>query len=265
MMVSNITFTIDVEDYAPTGEAVRAEAVTDTVLAMLDGLGIRGTFFIVGDLAQSHNAMVRRIAAGGHELALHGWTHTPLPELDRRTAADGFRRGRDLLETLGNAPVVGFRAPTFSLVPESHWATDDLIEAGFTYSSSVLPARSPLFGDPTAKRTPFRWPSGLVELPCPVARFGPVANPYLGGAYLRVLPYSFVSYGLSRSDADELLWLYCHPYDFDPDEPFRARAELGNLASRVMWVGRSRMAKRVARVLRAGAAPPLCVRAQALG
>lgn len=263
-MSSNISFTIDVEDYAPEGEEVRAEGVIDTVLAMLDELKIRGTFFVVGALAASHRSMVRRIADGGHELALHGWTHTPLPELDRAAAVDDFRRGRELLEELSGNPVVGFRAPTFSLVPDSHWATEGLAEAGFTYSSSVLPARSPLFGDPTSSRSPFRWPSGLVELPCPVANFGPIANPYLGGAYLRVLPYAFVGYGLARARADELLWLYCHPYDFDPGEPFRARAELGRLGSRVMWIGRSRMAQRVGRVLRGGAAPPLCERAAAL-
>ena len=75
--------------------------------------------------------------------------------------------------------------------------------------------------------TPHRWPSGLLELPCPVADVGPITNPYLGGIYFRVLPWTAVRYGLSHADPDEVLWAYCHPYDFDPGEPFQKRPDLG--------------------------------------
>ena len=142
--------------------------MTREVLDFLDAREVRGTFFVVGETAEAHPELVREVAARGHEVGLHGWRHQPLTEL----TADAFRadaqRGKDLLEELTGAPVLGFRAPTFSLVPESRWAVDVLADTGFTYSSSVLPARSPLFGDPTLPTTPFRWPNGLVELPCPV-------------------------------------------------------------------------------------------------
>lgn len=256
-----ISFTIDVEDYAPPGEEVRAVAVVDDVLGHLDELGVRGTFFVVGELGVEHPTMVQRIAAADHEIGLHGWQHVPFPHLDPVDLARDLTRGRAMLEDIAGAAVVGIRAPMFSLVPAAHHALDALVEAGFTYSSSVLPARSPLWGDPTAPRHPFRWPNGLVELPCPVTSLGPVVNPYLGGAYLRVLPLPFVSYGIRNAGDDELLWLYCHPYDFDPGEPFRPRAELGRLGSRLMWVGRSRMHRRVRDVLASNAAPPLAERA----
>ena len=257
-----ITFTADVEDYAPPGEALRAPEVTDQLLEFLAARSIRGTFFIVGELAAPMSDAVRAIAAGGHEIGLHGWEHRPLAEVEPATLRADLRRGRDTLEQLAQQPVVGFRAPMFSLVPDAHAALDGLVEAGFTYSSSVLPARSMLWGDPSAPRHPFRWPNGLHELPCPIATFAGLANPYLGGAYLRVLPHAFVRYGLARSQPDEILWLYCHPYDLDAGEPFRPRPELGRY-SRLMWLGRGRMLAKIDKVLAGRAAPPLCERVPA--
>lgn len=259
-----ITFTLDVEDYAPAGTPARALTIVPRVLELLAEQGALGTFFIVGELAEQEPGLVRAIAAPGHEIALHGYRHVPLPELDPATFRTETARGKALLEDLAGAPVAGYRAPTFSLVPQSRWAVDELFDLGFAYSSSVLPARSPLWGWPGQPRHPYRWPNGLVELPCPVAAFGAhVANPYLGGVYFRVLPWTAVRVGLARSRADEVLWLYCHPYDFDPDEPFNPRGDVGRLGNRLLWLNRSRMAGRVARVLAGRAGAPLRERAAA--
>lgn len=258
-----ITFTLDIEETVAPGTPRRAADVTRGVLEALGELGVRGTMFMVGEVAEQEPQLVRDIVAGGHEIALHGWEHAPLPSIGPARLAEHLKRGRDVLEQLAQQRVAGFRAPTFSLVPDAHWALDLIAEAGFTYSSSVLPARSPLWGDPSSPRHPFRWPNGLLELPCPVATFGRVANPYLGGVYFRVLPWAMVRWGLSQAAADEVLWLYCHPYDFDPDEPFRARPELGRY-SRLMWLGRRRMLRRVERVLVGRAGAPLRERADEL-
>lgn len=261
--MSAITFTLDLEETAPEGSASRIEGVTDRVLEALAAAAVRGTMFIVGEIAQSRPALVRRIAAAGHEVALHGWEHAPLADIGPERLGEQLKRGRDVLEQAAQAPVVGFRAPMFSLVPAVHWSLDLIADAGFHYSSSVLPARSPLWGDPTSPRHPFRWPNGLLELPCPVATFGRIANPYLGGVYFRVLPWAMVRYGLSQAAADEVLWLYCHPYDFDAGEPFRPRPELGRY-SRLMYVGRRRMLSRVERVLAGRVGAPLADRADTI-
>jgi polysaccharide deacetylase family protein (PEP-CTERM system associated) len=256
-----VTFTLDVEDYPDADGTPRAPRLTRSILAFLAGHGVRGTFFVVGELAQAHPDLVRDIAAAGHEVALHAWRHTPLTELDAATFRDETKRGKELLEELAGAPVAGFRAPTFSLVPASAWAVDVLAELGFTYSSSVLPARNPLFGWAGHERTPTRWPSGVVELPCPLTDplgITRLALPYLGGVYFRVLPGPVVRSGLRHAGPAEVLWLYAHPYDFDPDEPFRARPDLSRARSRLLWINRSRMFRRVERLFaRAGAAPPL--------
>jgi polysaccharide deacetylase family protein (PEP-CTERM system associated) len=261
-----VTFTLDVEDHVPAGTSPRAPHVTRRILEFLERHHARATFFVVGELAEANPDLVREIAAAGHELGLHGFRHDPLTELTPDGLRDDCTRGKALLEDLSGSAVHGFRAPTFSLVPDSAWVPDVLAATGFTYSSSVLPARNPLYGWPGQPRTPSRWPSGIVELPCPVTNVaGRNALPYLGGVYLRVLPWPLVQSGVKRAQADEVLWTYCHPYDFDPDEPFSKRPELSATVSRVQWVNRRRMFDRVARLFRDhGAAPPLGERAAAL-
>ncbi|MYA75644.1 MAG: DUF3473 domain-containing protein [Acidimicrobiaceae bacterium] len=247
-MVSNIVFTLDLEDHRPD-ETVepRYAAVTDELLGDLDEWGVTGTVFVVGEVARDDPDLVARVAARGHEIGLHGASHTPLPEV----GPDAFRavtaEAADRLSQLVQAEVQGFRAPIFSLVPESAWAPEILGELGVRYSSSVLPARNPLFGWPQAPRAPFRWPCGLIELPSPVFGLGPLTVPLLGGAYLRVAPGPIVGWAAKR--APEHGWLYAHPYDFDPDEPRWLVPEVGRLGSRVMWWGRSAMKTRVGQIV----------------
>ena len=264
-MTGPVTFTLDVEDYTAPGVEPRALATTRRILEFLGVRNLRGTFFVVGEFAEAHAELVKEIASGGHELALHSYRHTPLTEADPDTFRREIGDARAFMEDLAGHAVVGFRAPAFSLVESSVWVTDVLTDLGFEYSSSVLPARSPLYGYPGRPRTPHRWPSGLLELPCPVADLGPITNPYLGGIYFRVLPWTAVRYGLGRAHPDEMLWAYLHPYDFDPGEPFQKRPDLGPWKSRLQWLYRRRMYDRVDRLFASGAAaPPLAERIKTL-
>jgi hypothetical protein len=189
----------------------------------------------------------------------------PLDELDPGTLREHVRRGRGVLEDATGVAVEGFRAPIFSLVDETRWAVDVLTEEGFSYSSSVLPAASPLYGLPGAPRRAFRWESGLAELPCPVAGQGRVSLPFLGGVYLRYLPLPVVMRLARRADAGAALWIYCHPYDFDAGEPFHVMPHAGWLTSRILHYRRGATMSRVRTLLeRFGAAPPLCEVARAL-
>ena len=255
-----ITFTLDLEDHRPPGAEGRlAEerfgAMSRLVLDRMADRGVRGTVFIVGELGRSHAPLVREVAARGHEIGLHAWRHVPLTEVDpevfRRETADG----RALLEDLTGTAVVGFRAPTYSLVRSSVWVTDVLADAGFTYSSSVLPAHNPLFGFPDAPRQPFLWPSGLIELPSPVTGVGRWQVPYLGGVYLRALPWAVVRLGAALERSTPVPFTYVHPYDPDVAEPFWWVPEAGRL-SPLLWIGRGSTLARLDR-LAARAAPPL--------
>lgn len=241
-----IAFTFDLEDHRPDRSAeLRYRAVTERLLDDLDRWQVRGTVFVVGELLDESAELIESIAVRGHEIGLHGVDHTPLPELDPGRFRSDVAAATEALTALTGRPVAGFRAPIFSLVPDSFWATEILAELGYSYSSSVLPARNPLFGWPQAPRVPFRWPSGLVELPCPVAGLGPVRLPLLGGSYLRVAPRPVVSWAVHRTRGHPARWLYAHPYDFDPGEPRWVVAEVGRAGSRLLWWGRERMSERV--------------------
>jgi polysaccharide deacetylase family protein (PEP-CTERM system associated) len=268
MTDDGVTFTLDLEDHRPAGAVAGTErypTMTRLVLDFLDARSVRGTFFVVGEIAEQQPALVHEVAARGHEVGLHGWRHVPLTELTAEQLRVDVERGRAALEAATDTAVSGFRAPMFSLVAGSRWAVDVLVDAGFVYSSSVLPARSPLFGDPSLPLSPFRWPNGLVELPCPVVRIGALGIPYLGGVYLRALPGPVSAAARRGPGRDQLLWTYCHPYDFDAEEPYWVVPEAGRLGSRLLWYNRRHAFRKIDALLRGGAAAPLAERVAGRG
>lgn len=254
-----VSFTLDFEDLRtdPTTQEERVGVVTDRILDRLRELGVRGTFFCVGELASRHVDLVRRIVADGHELGVHGLHHIPNDLLGPDRFRADNREARQILSELAGRDVVLYRAPQYSLVPSTPWVPEILAELGFVASSSVLPARSPLYGWPGAPTTPFRWPSGLIELPSPVMKFGPMTIPFLGGTYLRLLPAAIRRRGVRRADPHIVLWTYCHPWEFDPDERFYVYEHGGWLVSRIGWLNRRGMLKRVEATLRPEAGRPL--------
>jgi polysaccharide deacetylase family protein (PEP-CTERM system associated) len=255
--VAAITFTLDLEHHWYSDDPGRFVHAAESLLAMTSRIGVLGTIFVLGEVADSHPDLVRSFAAAGHEIALHGYTHTPLPDLEIDAIRADIARGKDTLESVVEQPIVGYRAPYFSLTRAARPMVEVLAELGFTYSSSVLPAANPQFGWPAAPAAPFRWPEGVVELPVPILEFAGKGVPFLGGTYLRVLPQPLVELGIRRARDSQLLWTYCHPYDVDAAEPFRSIPRLGYAQSRLLWFRRGAMLGRVERLLRDGAAPPL--------
>ena len=257
-MTPPFTFTFDVEDHRPDDRAeLRLLDATHRVLEFCAERAIVGTVFVVGEVVRDHPGLIREIAAQGHELGLHGWSHTPITELTRDRFREETARGLGLLGDMSGERVVGFRAPTFSLVRGTVWATEVLADLGFTYSSSILPGWSPLFGFPGLPREPFTWPSGLRELPAPILKVGPLGLPVVGGTYLRVLPWPVVRAGLRAKPLGPVPFTYCHPYDADPGEPYWVVPGTGRVLSPLLWFGRKHMLRRVERLLSGGVAPPL--------
>jgi polysaccharide deacetylase family protein (PEP-CTERM system associated) len=254
-----VSFTLDFEDLRtdPSVQEERVVLVTDRILGKLRERGIRGTFFCVGELAEQHPSLMRRIVADGHELGVHGYQHIPNDLLGPERFRSDNEKAKAILSGIAGTEVVLYRAPQYSLVPSTPWIPEILTELGFIASSSVLPARSPLYGWPGAPTTPFRWPSGLIELPSPVTKLGPMTFPFLGGTYLRLLPSAIRKRGVRGSDPASVLWTYCHPWEFDPDEKFYVYEHGGWLVSRIGWLNRRGMLKRVLHALEPQAGLPL--------
>ncbi len=228
--------TVDVEDWFHilevdggygrgdwAGLESRVEANVDRLLELLAEAGARATFFVVGWVAWRHPALVRRIAEAGHELGSHSFWHEVLERYDREALARDLERSKALLEDLSGSAVRGFRAPGGSLTAATLWAFDLLVEAGFSYDSSICPGLSSHGGleSPYAEPHLVRCQAGeLVELPSSTARVAGRRIPYAGGGYLRLFPYALVRAGLAR-DARRG-WpanVYLHPREIDPGQP----------------------------------------------
>ncbi len=231
-------FSIDVEDYFqvaalapaappetwPTWE-YRVERNTECILGLLAERNIRGTFFILGWCAERSPGLVRRIAAAGHEIACHGYSHQLIYKQGEAAFREEARRAKHFLEdTIGSA-VTGYRAASFSITQQSLWALDGLIDLGFEYDSSVFPIHHDRYGIPGAKREPgpITAPSGrtIVEFPMSAASFGGVRVPVSGGGYFRLLPYAVTRAGLRQINerTGQPFTFYLHPWEVDPGQP----------------------------------------------
>jgi peptidoglycan/xylan/chitin deacetylase (PgdA/CDA1 family) len=215
-------FSVDVEDPRldlPDGERLpaRVPALIDAYLDFLRRHESKGSFFFVGEVARRHPETVARIASEGHELGCHSDTHVPLDRLGQARFRDDLLHNLDALRSAGAGKIGGYRAPCFSMIPETGWAYEILAELGFTYSSSVLPARSPLYGWPGFGTGP-RLIENVVELPVTLLPFRLLPVP-VGGLYFRVLPWPILRRALCRRRGDAVA-SYHHPYDIDTEQSF---------------------------------------------
>lgn len=229
----------------------RVEANTDRILATFARHGVRATFFTLGWVAERHPALIRRIVAGGHELASHGYGHELVHEIGQAAFRADIRRARAALEDAGGVPVRGYRAPTFSIGPHTPWAHQVLAEEGYAYSSSVFPVRHDLYGAPDAPRLPHRpRPDGVLELPMTTVRAGGRNLPCAGGGWFRLVPYPLFRTGLRRVNRREGRRgiFYFHPWEVDPAQP--RVAEAGRLSRFRHYTGLTSMMARLEALLR---------------
>lgn len=217
-------FGVDVEEPEVTGSRSAASLadLVDIYLDLLAEVGGRGTFFIVGEIARRYPRMVERVASQGHEIACHSDLHIPLDRLRPEQFRSDLRRNLAALRAAGAGNVIGYRAPSFSLIAQTRWAYKILAEEGIVYSSSVLPARNPHFGWPDFGRAP-RVIDGVLELPISLLAWSMLPVPAAGGVYFRILPWIVVKHSLSRlRERGEPVLGYFHPYDVDPGQSYGA-------------------------------------------
>jgi len=225
----------------------RLEGATERLLALLAEAGVRATFFCLGWAAERHPWLVRRIASQGHEIASHGYSHRPLWELEPDSFRQEVRRSKRLLEDISGQEVIGYRAPTFSVVHQTLWALSVLAEEGYRYDSSIFPVRHDRYGIPRAPRFIHRR-DGLWEIPPATVRLLGTNVPVAGGGYLRLLPFGFLRWALRRINRREghPFVLYVHPWELDPDQP---RLPVGGLNALRHYRGLDRAEERLRRLL----------------
>jgi polysaccharide deacetylase family protein (PEP-CTERM system associated) len=228
--------TCDVEDYfqvsafAPyidraswPSRECRVEANMDRILALFERTGVRATFFTLGWIAERYPNVVKRIVAGGHELASHGYGHLRASDQTRAEFDNDIRSSKALLEDLGGQAVLGYRAPSFSIGRDNLWALDALLEAGYRYSSSIYPVVHDHYGMPEAPRFAF-YPNGtdgLLEVPITTVQMMGRKLPAGGGGYFRLLPYALSRWMMAKVNQDDRqpALFYFHPWEIDPGQP----------------------------------------------
>jgi polysaccharide deacetylase family protein (PEP-CTERM system associated) len=203
-------------DWERPGPAL--ERQTESLLALLEELGARATFFILGIAARAHPQLVGSIAAAGHEIACHGDAHRPVSAQTPEEFGADLDQARATIQALtGHAPL-GYRAPAFSITRQSSWAFQVLSERGFAYDASQHD--SPRIRDRVApvSRAPhvlaLAEGGPLWEFPAAVWRTRGALVPVGGASYWAVIPRPLVVHGLSH--AGELPGLYLHPHELDP-------------------------------------------------
>ena len=239
--------TVDLEDYYHVSafrdhmpqsrwdsQQSRVERNADALLDLLDQAGCKGTFFTLGWVAEHHPHLVRRVADRGHEIACHSLRHRIVSEMTRDEFREDTRQAKQLLEDCSGTPVLGYRAPSFSITGDSLWALEVLAELGFTFDSSIFPVKHPNYGLPRAPRRPYRVQTPgdpIIEFPMTTLEFAGLRAPFGGGAYFRLLPYWYTRWGirfLNRRESQPVC-VYLHPWELDPEQPRMS----GSLTSRI--------------------------------
>jgi polysaccharide deacetylase family protein (PEP-CTERM system associated) len=240
-------FTVDVEEsfhaaaiepFVPRsqwpGLASRVERGVDRLLGLLDRHGATGTFVTLGIVAERCPQVVRRIADAGHEVASHGWSHRRVNRLTPQEFREEVVRSRDILSSLSGKPVMGFRAPNFSILADCEWAFDILIEEGYRYDSSIFPARKSGRAFQNANQLINRSAGQLLEIPLTPANVGGFRIPAGGGAWFRLFPYGLTRRALQQAaQRNEPGVFYIHPWELDIDQP----REAVNVLTRIRHYG----------------------------
>lgn len=255
-------FTVDVESFVesnlesfPISDALLSESQQryevernlDALLGLLDEHATRATFFFVGTVAKRSPRLVQRVAGAGHEVGSHSYEHLRIfnqgQELFRAKMAETKVR----LEQLAGAPVVGFRAPDFSITESSLWALDVLRDLGFRYDSSMFPIGfHDVYGVAGADPAIHRLPNGLIEFPLSTASFRGRRLPFGGGGYFRLYPLRLTrAFMQARNRSGQPCMFYIHPYEAGPEiarvplSPYRRLRHYrhtGEGVKRVAWI-----------------------------
>jgi polysaccharide deacetylase family protein (PEP-CTERM system associated) len=258
--------TVDVEDYfhvsafdrtvgRDTWDARESRVCrnTDRLLTLFEDAGVRGTFFVLGWVAERYPRLIERIASLGHEVASHGYEHRLVYRQTPYEFREDLRRAKAVIEAAAGTRVLGYRAPSFSVTNDSLWALDIVLEEGHVYDASIFPIHHDRYGLPRSRRNAhlLRCATGrIVEVPASTVRVAGLLNlPVGGGAYFRHLPYVWTRWGIRRLNERERrpAIFYVHPWEIDPEQPRLPVDAIGRVRH---YRNLNRMEQRLKRLLR---------------
>lgn len=230
---------IDVEDWYHSGhlkeyvvekdKVKRISFTIDMILDLFERNNIFATFFVLGEIARENPSIIKKIYSKGHEIASHGYSHTPLWYLSYEKAQQEIRDTNHILSDIIGKKIIGYRAPHYSLDEKTSWLINILEEEGFEYDSSIFPVKTPLHGISGADLSPYYISkdnllsntSGakLIEFPLTVYKLGKIKIPCTGGIYGRYIPQWMLLKILKEVSYNRLVNFYFHPWEIDKEIP----------------------------------------------
>ncbi len=216
---NNLNEKFNIRDWGKCESRIRQN--TCKILSVLDKSGVKGTFFILGWIAEQFPEIVIEIDDQGHEIATHGYSHTLLTKSTPQEFEEDLEKSIEIICRHTNQDIIGFRAPSFSITKKTLWAFDILKKYNIKYDSSVFPVKyHPDYGISDAPMDPYKVENGLWEFPMSCFKLFNQNIPCSGGAYFRLFPYFLTRYGIRKCNREERsVVFYLHPWEFDPDMP----------------------------------------------
>lgn len=203
----------------------RIVPATENILNVFKKYNTKATFFTLGSIAEKYPELIKNISNEGHEIASHGFTHTPVWNHSPDDFENEIRKTNKLLEEITGKKVIGFRAPYASLNQETSWIIDVLKSEGFLYDASLFPMKTPLYGVKNAPLQIYRISSDnilendnesvLIEIPFTVYKSALFTIPCTGGVYGRFLPFNALNILLKNIRKDRAVNFYFHPWETD--------------------------------------------------
>lgn len=213
------------------------------------------TFFVTGDMAEIYPFLIRDIISEGHEIACHTYNHVPLDQHTPESFRLDMEKNILVLKEAGANNITGFRAPVMSLTPASDWAYKILSDLGFRYSSSVLPAKNPLYGWANFGNAPKQIDEKITEFPVTVGKIGPLTLPVFSGIYFRTIPFSIIKQVAMKSKNAHIPVLgYIHPYDIDFHQERYMNPGINNnrIYNYLMYYNRNKVFSKLEKILDLG-------------
>lgn len=214
------------EEYGKvTYDETRVVEPTETLLTMLRETNNKSTFFVLGEVAEKFPNLIKEIHNQGHEIASHCFEHKLVYDLTKEDFHKDLSKSKAILEDIIGEPIIGFRAPYWSINPDTHWVWDVLKENGIKYDSSLYPFKTYLYGDNNFPRfhhqikTCVNGP--IEEVPPSTLELLKMRIPFCGGFYFRLLPYWIIRWGFNsiNKKEDNPGVFYLHPYEIDKNKP----------------------------------------------
>lgn len=194
---------------------------TKRLLKILSKHKTRATFFVLGWLAERTPELIREVADHGHEIASHGYSHISLTGMTPDEFDLDLKKSIEVIRKCVRTPVLGYRAPSFTLTRDTKWALAIMSRNGIRYDSSVFPfGLHPDYGISDSPLGIYKISSDILEVPLSVAEVMRTRIPCGGGGYFRLYPYAMTRSLFKRCNKEERpVVFYLHPWELDAEQP----------------------------------------------